>query len=346
MFSSPFSLLMMSIPKSACPSRFSPPEQPNRGSLSSRPLVWHCVEPGACHRSRPPGLWSAVQDWHIRSQPHPEESKISPISTLLIRSSSQNLVLLLKTARIVRQKSSLYVGANFGPGLYLHKVAQLRGKDQNIWGEWHLTEDLELLIIHIYFLCRWVQWVETEKKNQSVSNNQVRPTQREPAQGSYLFWVSMCFRMRENRSDPVPLQHNADSHASLALIQIHIYIQMHPPTTLSNPPTITIFTIALGSGPYEQLLYCTFVVFLTSWSPRHPCETQCQWMSSQRWPHQSAGCRGQGPGWHAAEWEEKHHMSAASGSKAAHRGTNLSDLASLSLTWSLLRFGRVKGGCG
>lgn len=70
-----------SIQKSSFPVRFSPPEQPNRGSLSSRPLMSCCVERAACRRSRPPGLWSAVQDWHKRSRPHPEDSKISLVST-------------------------------------------------------------------------------------------------------------------------------------------------------------------------------------------------------------------------------------------------------------------------
>lgn len=47
--------------------------------------------------------------------------------------------------------------------LYLNKVAQLRGKDENIGGEWHLTEALELLIIHVHVLHRRVERVEAEK---------------------------------------------------------------------------------------------------------------------------------------------------------------------------------------
>lgn len=47
--------------------------------------------------------------------------------------------------------------------LYLNKISQLRWKDENIRGEWHLTEALELLIIHINVLHRRVEWVEAKK---------------------------------------------------------------------------------------------------------------------------------------------------------------------------------------
>lgn len=50
--------------------------------------------------------------------------------------------------------------------LYLYKIAQLRWKDENIRGDGHLTKALELLIIHVNVLHRWVQRVETVRLKQ------------------------------------------------------------------------------------------------------------------------------------------------------------------------------------
>lgn len=52
--------------------------------------------------------------------------------------------------------------------LYLYKVAQLRRNDENIRGERHLTEALELLIIHVNLLHRGVQWVVAESCNRNT----------------------------------------------------------------------------------------------------------------------------------------------------------------------------------
>lgn len=95
--------------------------------------------------------------------------------------------------------------------LYLNKVAELRGKDENIGGEWHLTEALELLIIHVHVLHRRVERVEAETNTWHLNyivTSLARKGQGNSFGKSYLLWVSMCFSMRENRSDPVPLQHN------------------------------------------------------------------------------------------------------------------------------------------
>lgn len=51
-------------------------------------------------------------------------------------------------------------------GLYLYEVTQLRWKDENVRGDGHLAVALELLIIHVNVLHRWVQRVETVKLKQ------------------------------------------------------------------------------------------------------------------------------------------------------------------------------------
>lgn len=49
--------------------------------------------------------------------------------------------------------------------VYLYKVAQLRGNDENVGGERHLTEALELLIVHVHLLHGRVQRVVTVRGN-------------------------------------------------------------------------------------------------------------------------------------------------------------------------------------
>lgn len=46
--------------------------------------------------------------------------------------------------------------------LHLNKVTHLGGKDENVRRERHLTEALELLVIHVQVLHRRVKWVEAE----------------------------------------------------------------------------------------------------------------------------------------------------------------------------------------
>lgn len=46
-------------------------------------------------------------------------------------------------------------------GLYLYEVAQLGGNDEDVGGQRHLAEALELLIIHVDLLHRRVQRVVT-----------------------------------------------------------------------------------------------------------------------------------------------------------------------------------------
>ena len=43
--------------------------------------------------------------------------------------------------------------------MHLYKVAQLRGNDEEVGGERHLTEALELLIVHVDLLHRRIQRV-------------------------------------------------------------------------------------------------------------------------------------------------------------------------------------------
>lgn len=47
--------------------------------------------------------------------------------------------------------------------LHLNKVTQLGGKDENVRCERHLSETLELLVIQVHVLHRWVKWVEAVK---------------------------------------------------------------------------------------------------------------------------------------------------------------------------------------
>lgn len=99
-----------------------------------------------------------------------------------------------------------------GWSLYLYKVAQLWGNYENIRSERHVTEALELLIIHVNLLHGGVQWVVAEScdRNTSMVNAMQLQGNTETTgdfvQDSYLLWVSMCFSIRENLSDPVPLQ--------------------------------------------------------------------------------------------------------------------------------------------
>lgn len=58
--------------------------------------------------------------------------------------------------------------------MYLYKVAQLRGNDENVRGERHLTEALELLIVHVDLLRRRVQRVVAKSTQNIEAINTVK----------------------------------------------------------------------------------------------------------------------------------------------------------------------------
>lgn len=68
-----------------------------------------------------------------------------------------------------KSKKAPFLSPDSGPtdsdrAAYLHKVAQLRGNDEDVRGQRQLAETLELLIIHVHLLHGWVQRVIAGKR--------------------------------------------------------------------------------------------------------------------------------------------------------------------------------------